>query len=349
MTSRRPLIGISLAILTLSSGLAAGCASSSIPEYDRGAGTDKYDTVFPSRETGDLIEQAFRSVRMVNSVAYYAEYTFRPVDAVRPSDLSVMDLKARSLEPDFFRDTSSGTGIVLRAGEDRLALLTSAHVVHFADTILTLYEPGPDGEASVRTAAIKERQVTYLPDVEGADKLEIAAIDPRADLAVIGQQLDGADRNVSPLQFATGQIEDLQWGSFVYVLGYPAGVKMVTRGLTSRPVADNLKSFVIDATFNNGFSGGAVFAIRDGVPNLEWVGMATSSAALTEWTLMPSVSEGDVGLDPGSPFQGDIFAVQKKRLRYGITICVSADAVVEFLERHADELVSQGFRVEPPR
>ncbi|MBT8399609.1 MAG: serine protease, partial [Rhodothermia bacterium] len=181
-----------------------------------------------------------------------------------------------------------------------------------------------------------------------ADQLEIISIDRRADLVIVGQELGEGDVRVPPLQLATGEMDDLQWGSFVYVLGYPAGVKMVTRGLTSRPVADNRKSFVIDATFNNGFSGGAVLAIRGGIPNLEWVGVATSSAARTEWALMPSVSEGDVGLDPGRPFRGDIYAVQKKSLRYGITICVSSDAVVQFLDRHREALHSQGFRVELP-
>ncbi len=349
MSYRQALIVTVFSSLTISGGLLGGCASSSARSGAKGEAKGSYDTAFPSAETGQLIEQAFRSVRRVNSVAYYREHTFGPIDAVRPEDLSVMDLEAGSLEPVYFRDTASGTGIALPAGEDHVAVLTSAHVVHFADTILTLYEPVSDYEARVRTVAIKERQVIYLPDVEGADALELLSIDRRADLALVGQRLGGADSKVPPLPFKTGQMDDLQWGSFVYVLGYPAGVKMVTRGLASRPVADNRKSFVIDATFNNGFSGGAVLAIRDGVPNLEWVGVATSSAARTEWALMPSVSEGDIGLDPGRPFRGDIFAVQKKSLRYGITICVSSDAVVEFLERYRETLHSQGFRVELPR
>ncbi|MBT8399210.1 MAG: hypothetical protein KJO98_01940, partial [Rhodothermia bacterium] len=166
MTFRRALIVLLFSTLTVGGGLLIGCASTSAPSGSQGKGAGKYDTVFPSAETGRLIEQAFQSVRMVNSVAYYREYTFGAVDAVRPEDLSVMDLEAGSLEPVFYRDTASGTGIALTAGEDRLALLTSAHVVHFADTILALYEPGPDGEANVRMAAVKERQVIFLPGVE---------------------------------------------------------------------------------------------------------------------------------------------------------------------------------------
>ena len=330
----------------LLASVAAGCASSADPGPARSSADGKYDTAFPDGEVGHAIEEAFRSVRMINCIAYYKEYTFRRADAVDAGDLPAMDLLASSLESQYYRDTASGTAVSLPAGSGWLALLTSAHVVHFPDTILTFFAADPESSQYVRSVAIRERQVTYIPDVEGADELDIIAIDQKADLALVGQALGHANRSVPPLRMKLGTIADLQWGSFVYVLGNPAGIKMVTRGLASRPVEENRRSFVIDATFNNGFSGGVVLAVKDGVPHLEWIGIATSSAALTEWTLVPSVAGGDHALDPVQPYEGEIYALQRKQLRYGITICISSDRIRSFVAEKGAEARSRGFRID---
>ena len=74
------------------------------------------------------------------------------------------------------------------------------------------------------------------------------------------------------------------------------GHKMITRGIVSNTRDDKSDSFLIDALFNRGFSGGIILAIRDGVPNFELVGMAKSVSAKNEYLLTPYPLNGEMNI-----------------------------------------------------
>ncbi len=99
-------------------------------------------------------------------------------------------------------------------------------------------------------------------DGPGGGEFEVIAKDRKKDLAILGRQYVGDPYQlIKPLKIPMGNPKDLEWGSFVYIIGYPMGHKMVTKGIISNPRDDESNSFLIDALFHRGFSGGIILAI----------------------------------------------------------------------------------------
>ena len=308
---------------------------------------DKYDTAFPHVEAAEAFEDILDSIRMINAVANYKHFLCDRESGITPDDLDDEKLEKRAADIDFFQDTASGTATVIHFQSGKLALLTNAHIVHFPDTLVFYFEEDEAGDAQrlVQSIAVKENQQNYIPDIPGADRLDILAIDNDVDVALLGQDVPLLPAgSVSVFNYPLGEAKDLEWGSFVYVVGFPAGTKMITRGLVSKPFRSR-NAFVIDATFNRGFSGGLVLAVRDGVPHFEWVGMATASASTTEYRLRPPQDTPPDDIDPRVPYRGDLFLERHRAIRYGITLCIPINAVEAFIEAHAARLAAQGYRL----
>jgi len=118
---------------------------------------------------------------------------------------------------------------------------------------------------------------------------------------------------------------------------------MVTKGIVSSPNKDGKGSFLIDAVFNRGFSGGIVLAIRDGVPNFEIVGLVRSVPAEYEYVLKPVPMNQSIEYNPLIPYTGDIYIDQRASLKYGITRVIAIEAIVEYLEDNEDFLAEKGY------
>ena len=307
----------------------------------------KYDTAFPQIEAADQFEDILRSVRMINCVANYKHFIFAPESGITPDDLDDETIKDKATTVDFFQETASGTATIIHFQDGMFALLTSAHIVHFPDTLVFFFEDDEDEDTPrrVQSIAVKDNQQNYIPGIPGVTDLDILAMDAEVDVALLGQAVPTLPAGSVPVfDYPLGEAKDLEWGSFVYVVGFPGGTKMITRGLVSKPFRSG-NTFVIDASFNRGFSGGLVLAVRDGVPNFEWVGVATASASTTEYRLRPSQDATPDDIDPRVPYRGELFLEQRRAIRYGITLCIPIDAVKKFLETHAARLAEQGYQL----
>ena len=303
----------------------------------------RYDTPFSYVGADDVFDRAFSAIHFLNSVAFYSEHTFPAAADVKAEDVSREGLEELAAEHRMYHRTASGTATVVYRTAGRIALVTSAHVVAFPDTVVSYY-PDDVGQSIVRTVSVKVRQSNYVPDVPGADNMEILAIDEDRDVAMLGQLVPDLPAGVAPaVDFPVGTVEDLQWGSEVFVFGFPAGTRMVTSGLVSKTSRDRRNVFLTDANFNRGFSGGLVLAVRDGVPNFEWIGIATSGAATTEISVIPEPAAPLEPADLEQPYEGPLMLRQQKRLRYGITTCTTIDSVVAFLRERAPELARRGY------
>ncbi len=305
----------------------------------------KYDTPVSNAGADVAIQKAFAAIHFLNSVAFYKEVVFLPDSGVRTADLRDRKTEKLAVSTQMYHRTASGTGTTILRTPSRIAIVTSAHVVNFPDSVVTYYEI--DGKPStVRSLSVKVRQNNYVPDIPGADRMEVLALDEGRDVALLGQMIpDLPAGSVSELEFPVGTVDDLQWGSLVYVFGFPAGTRMMTTGLVSKMPRNRRSAFMTDAAFNRGFSGGLVLAIRDGAPNFEWVGIATSGAAATEITVEPPDIVPVRTEDLDQVYEGPLILRQKKRLRYGITTCTSVDVIVEFLRDNAAELSRAGYHI----
>jgi hypothetical protein len=314
-----------------------------------------YRTGFPLRDTSETLEHAFRSMKRIQSLAYYTTYVFPPETAPLETDLISPDVLSTAVDTLTWSQERAATAVIVSRSGRNVALVTVAHALTFPDTILDFYDTEAE-EAGLLLARSPPRQVESvslltqqtnwvlgLPDL---DPFEILATEETSDVALIGVEYrDGEDPGaVDPLRITTGDPRRLVWGSFVYVLGYPRGYPMVTRGVVSAPDHPTLESFVVDGLWNRGMSGGLILAVRGDGGGLEWVGMARAAAGSIETRLVPE-EDALEDHDIRRPYVGPIYVEEFQRIDYGITLSVPMTWIRRFLDVHRGELRERGYEV----
>ncbi|MGA3287523.1 MAG: serine protease [Bacteroidota bacterium] len=343
----RSYIILKWSILSLSMLLSLSCSSTSYREIYPILADGKYDSEFPYRGCSAQLEKISESVRMISCIAYYKSYIFSPEAKIRLSNLQYPLLKEKAIKEVFLNRTSSGSATTIYSENKRIALLTCAHVVDFSDTIITYYRGENRKETEfIQSLAVKDRQSNYVASIQGARDLEVLAIDKGSDLAVVGQRMyEQSAQNVTVFNYPFGKAKELEWGTFVYLFGYPAGYQMITKGIVSSPNRDKHGSFLTDAVSNRGFSGGIVLAIRDGVPNFELVGMATLVPARQQYFMTP-FKEGEIfDFELDAPFKGDVYVESRSDIIYGIAPAISSELIVDFLEKNQQQLQEKGYDI----
>ncbi|HEY6952448.1 MAG TPA: serine protease, partial [Bacteroidota bacterium] len=244
-----------------------------------------------------------------------------------------------------FSDNSvRGTATVIANDGRKIALLTCAHVVSFPDTV-TAYYFGADKRPTryLRSVSVKMKQFNFVSPFPENGSVELVVVDAATDIAVVGRQLDSEiSRGIPVFRYPLGKAMELGWGSFVYVFSFPAGVKMITKGIVSSPRKDSEGSFYVDAPLSSGSSGGIVLAIRDGIPNFELVGIVRIVPAKFTYYLAPK-EKNDEDYNLYDPYTGETYVRKRTDLELGVTKCIPAEAVRELLKRHERELVAQGY------
>ncbi len=323
--------------------VVAGCSqqrSSLSPD-----GTDAlYSTLPPHPEGARLIDKALPSVKMLSSVGFYRQASFSS-PGTWPADRPITDEIWRHADTETtFTESVVGTATIVQYSQSRIALLTGAHVVTFDDTLVTYFRDG-DRNTGIKSFSVLTRQRNYAPEIPHATSLEILAKDDRLDVAILGQILETRDVVFPVIPVRPGKANDLAWGSFVYVLGYPVGFRMVSSGIVSQPNRDADSSFLTDVVFNRGMSGGAVLAARPGSRELEWVGILTSTSASTEYVLVPDESDLSRARVEGEPYEGDVFISRTQRIRYGVSMGVSMEAIRSLAQANRNSLLRRGYRL----
>jgi Trypsin-like peptidase domain len=336
-------------IFSLSVLLSFSCSSTTYREVYPMLADGKYDSEFPYRGCSDQLEKISESVRMISCIAYYKSYIFSPKAKIRLSDLRNPLLKEKAIKEVFLNKTSSGSATTIFYENKRIAFLTCAHVVVFSDTIITYYRKEDRKETEfIQSLAVKDRQSNYAASIQGARDLEILAIDKGSDLAVVGQRMyEQPAQSVTVFNYPFGRAKELEWGTFVYLFGYPAGYQMITKGIVSNPNRDKQGSFLTDAVSNRGFSGGIVLAIRDGVPNFELVGMVTLVPARQQFYMTPFKEGEIVDFELDAPYKGDVYVESRSDIIYGIAPAISSEVIVDFLEKNQEQLQEKGYNVRP--
>lgn len=331
------------AILSLIILLSVSCSS----VYDKVYPTltdGKYDSEFPYNNSSTQLEEISRSIKLLNSIAFYTGYVFETGSNYTLSDMKKIDFEKSAIEKVFFNRTSSGTATLIYTDAEKIALISVAHIVNYPDTIIS-YFVNADGTFSnyVQSISIKSNQSNYVPDLPRDGKLDILMLDNSLDIALLGMKLNPAESlPLTKFEYPWGKSSELEWGSFVYVFGFPMNYKMISKGIVSKIPKDN-SGFLIDAVFNRGYSGGIVLAIRDGVPNFELVGLVRSVPAEFEYTLRPLTKEHDIDYNPMIPYSGEIYVDKHQALRIGITKVIGIEQIKSFFEKNKDQLLKKGY------
>jgi len=305
----------------------------------------KYDTEFPYRTCSKQIGEIAKSVKKLHCIAEYSTYIIPFKDQVSLDMIDKKFLRKQKYVKKFDSESVIGTATIIYYDQQKIALLASAHVVNYPDTIIGYYE-SRDGDKTeyIQTFSVKVKQLNYVRGLPITKNLEILAMDEKQDIVILGQDVDPDKKNpVVVFDYPIGDSDALEWGSFVYVMGYPSGYQMITRGIVSTPGGKHKKSFLIDALFNKGISGGIVLAIKDGVPNFEFVGMAKSVSATFENVIVPEEESHVKTYNPNVQYDGHVYVKVKKEINYGITYSVASNTIVEFVRDNKLELARKGY------
>jgi len=327
--------------------VAEGCTSLSYETIYPTLGDGKYDSEFPYKATSDELNKISETIQRVNTTAFYKIYLFDEKDNFTLNDLQNKKLRDIASTEALADNSSSGTAVVVHSENGNVALLTCAHTLSFPDTIIA-YKYDDLGFATdyVESISIKEKQVIYVAGFPEGSQVEILAIDHQSDIALIGKKY-GAQKGIffQSFNYPLGKAKEVEWGTFVYMVGYPINFKIITKAIVSSPRRDAEGSFLVDAVINPGFSGGFVLAIRDGVPNFELIGMVQWVPEEEESLIYPENPKTKTSYNPVVPYEGNLYVRKHSSIRYGIAKVIPVESIMTFLNKNKSYLNHQGFYI----
>lgn len=305
-----------------------------------------YPASFPTADLSSELSRAFESVKQIQVTVEYDVFSFADGDTPTPADLESRDVTDRAVARERVSQIRRATAVVISRSPDHVLLLTAAHAVFRPDTVIEYVGSGVvpvDAERRIRTLRVKSEQVNWVLDLPGARTFQLLAWDEDQDIALIGFRPLATDRLLfaRPISVPSGSPNELRTGSFVYILGYPGGYRMVSRGVAT-PLDDGRDTFVVDGNWNRGVSGGAILAIREDGRTLEWVGMARAASATAEERVVPPPAAAS-HYDPRLPYEGPIFLEETLRIQYGVTLSVPMTTIRDFIERNRTQLARIGY------
>lgn len=308
----------------------------------------KYDTHFPIQDATSALDAMVHSVKKLHSSVFYRSFTLSRESKITRDDLARDHSETVAVGDTIFNQSVIGSATIILSEPNKAALLTSGHVVDFPDTLVYYFPESPDipEDTYVWIVAYKIRQNNYITALPVDAELEIIALDSKLDVALLGTRFSAPKELPLPrFNYPPGHTDELTWGHVVYLAGYPLGHHMITDGMVSRTSSSRRRSFLIDASFNQGMSGGPVVAIRDGAPNFELVGLANAVAAESQYVLIPAGKESEIKMEgiQNLPYEGEIFTQLSKQIRYGVTFVVPIEDIIQFLTEHREILSDRGY------
>jgi len=304
-----------------------------------------YTTSFPTKDVSRQLSDIQESVKRISSTGIYITY-FIEDRLITEEELKALDIEEIATRKMTSNESTAGTAISIFENNRRIALLTNAHVVDFPDTLLSYVEHDDvPPETFVNAVKIKQSQSNLIYDLPNLGRFEINGFDERNDLALLNvRRTDFPDIDAPPLPIRVGNPADLRWGSFLYIVGYPKGYPMITRGIVSDPSRNDYDDFLTDALFNPGISGGLMIATRDNFNTFEWVGMTNTASAEIEKRLVPDPAKVE-RYRPLDPYPDTAFVGTKTQINYGITQSIPMKRIIAFLEENERDLRNMGFRI----
>lgn len=327
--------------------LSAGCSTVSYETIYPTLMDGKYDSEFPYKSTSEELNKISETIHRVNTTAFYKIYVFGEEDFFTSSELNDKDLNKFASKEVLADNSSSGTAVAVYCENGNVALLTCAHTITFPDTII-VYKIDEEGNTSkyVESISIKEKQIIYVAGFPEGSEVEVLAIDKQNDIAVIGRKYGAQKKIFYPVfKYPVGKAKEVEWGTFVYLIGYPINFKMITKAIVSSPRRDEGGSFLVDAVINPGFSGGLVLAIRDGVPNFELIGMVQWVPEEEESLIFPENIKTGTIYNPVVPYKGNLYVRKHTSIRYGITKVIPVESIFAFLTQNKKSLNDKGFYI----
>lgn len=303
----------------------------------------RYRTNFPDSNVSADLENVLRSVKKIKNYSSYHTYVFDKNTRITLKDLSSEGLLEHTRAGIVTNEATAGTACVIFSDGTNTALLTCAHAVKAPDTIIQWAEYSDLGDNKyIHSISIKIKQQLYVNDLPEGNKFRVLASDLNNDIAFIGTRFTEPVPNIPVFSYKCGNSSELRWGSFLYLAGFPTGQQMVIHGIVSS-LAGNEGSFLTDALFNEGLSGGMALAVTESGSQFELVGMARSVAATYGYVLKPEKEMHEFTYNPVLRYEGNIYVNQKKDISYGVTSIISINQIRNFYQENRFQLLKAGY------
>jgi len=223
-------------------------------------------------------------------------------------------------------------------------LLTCFHVFDFEDTVKTFYlNKNKKPTTFLQSLSIKYGQIIYVSHKDGTNSQgKIITADKENDIAVIEAEAVANKLAESPFQGYFPAKTDIKFGKEIYLLGFPKGMFLITRGLASPSKYKN--KFITDISFNKGFSGGIAIAFDRKSSGYSYLGMANATAYDSQTILIPSDNIQDLSYYKDIPYKDDLYISELKMINYGITFVVKSEVIYDFLKRESNKLKQYGYQ-----
>lgn len=343
MRKQRKRSGILLLVGLL---FLSACMTREIRDFRKSLSDGRYDSEFPSKNGSGEMGMIASSVKKLYSVSYYTTWQFTREAQVLRSNITSGLFTRMALGTIETQESVSGSATVMLYDGHKIALLTCEHIVNAPDTIITWYDPLDESQVPViQSITIKKKQENWVRDMSECGPFVVLAADPELDVAIIGKTCSSLSKEPVVFPFPYGHSAELEWGSFVYIFGYPMGMPVVTKAMVSKSVQTDPDEFTVDALLNKGYSGGLILAIRDGVPHFELVGMVRSVSSEEEYFLKPA--SGNKRYNEIFPYKGDVFADTRESIRYGLNFTIPSGKILGFYQKNRTGLLREGFNLDP--
>ncbi len=307
----------------------------------------KYDSEFPILPTAPYLQQIIQSVKMVSILTFYRAYEFALKDSITLNDIHSGTFKSKAIRAYIYEQPAAGTVTAIHQTDKKILFLTCNHIVSQEDTIITYYasKKNPDRSSKyIYSFSRKIRQITNLISLPKSSEPKILATNKKNDLALLSITLHKRPKFPFPVfPFSFGRASQLQWGTFIYLIGFPKGKLLLTSSVVSEPNRDKKHNFLINATLARGISGGIIIALRDGPPHFELVGMANALSAHIQYYLKPETHEKNTFMDLFNPYKGKIFIGRRMAEDSNIVFAISAETIIKFIKENLPLLKKEGF------
>ena len=287
----------------------------------------------------DGLKRLEGSILKITCSAYYENYYYSdPAMANEsPSQQSLF------INKKFTTNSVAGTGLIVLQYADKILMLSCHHVFSFEDTIRTYYLNEKNQLSKyLQSLSIRYGQTIYVTHRDGTNSLgKIIVFDEANDIALIETEASAHQLSEFPFQGLFDKTTDIKLGQEIYLLGFPKGMFLVTRGLATPSKYKN--KFITDVSFNRGFSGGIAIAFNYPAADFHYIGMATSTAYDSEFVIAPSESFQNIQTYRNVPFKEDVYLKDLKMINYGITFVTKSEVILDFFKKESESIKQMGY------
>ena len=183
----------------------------------------RYDSEFPYRNCSSELEDISKSVKKLYCLVEYDRYDFSEKVELIEKNLVNNSFKKLAFNKSVFSESVHGSATIIFKNYGNVLVLTCAHIVDYPDTIISYFVDKKNQNTElIQSVSIKKKQLNFIRDLPGDGVLNIVAADKDLDVAFLGNTFDELSESIKVFSYPTGKADKLEWGSFVYIMGFPA-------------------------------------------------------------------------------------------------------------------------------